>query len=91
MHFVSDRIWTGEKMTVYLDVVFLENIIINYIIIYATGIISKTKIKQIARRHRVVGRKEKRYKKLHPCNFLYHKLRCNLNSEHPCSAANAEF
>lgn len=37
----------GEKMTVYLDVVFLENIIINYIILYATGIISKSKIKQI--------------------------------------------
>ena len=34
-------------MTVYLDVVFLENIVINYIIIYATGIISKAKIKQL--------------------------------------------
>lgn len=34
-------------MTVYLDVVFLENIIINYIIIYATGIISKSKINQL--------------------------------------------
>ena len=34
-------------MTVYLDVVFLENLIINYIIIYATGIISKSKMKQI--------------------------------------------
>ena len=33
-------------MTVYLDVVFLENIIINYIILYVTGIISKVKIKQ---------------------------------------------
>lgn len=33
-------------MTVYLDIVFLENIIINYIILYATGIISKVKIKQ---------------------------------------------
>ena len=33
-------------MTVYLDVVFLENIIINYIILYVTGIISKAKIKQ---------------------------------------------
>ena len=33
-------------MTVYLDVVFLENVIINYIILYATGIISKAKIKQ---------------------------------------------
>ena len=36
----------GEDMTVYLDVVFLENIIINYIILYVTGIISKAKIKQ---------------------------------------------
>ena len=34
-------------MTVYLDVVFFENIIINYIILYATGIISKSRIKQI--------------------------------------------
>ena len=34
-------------MTVYLDVVFLENLIINYIIIYATGIISKSRIKQL--------------------------------------------
>ena len=34
-------------MTVYLDVVFLENLIINYIIIFATGIISKAKIKYI--------------------------------------------
>lgn len=31
-------------MTVYLDIVFLENLIINYIIIYLTGIISKSKI-----------------------------------------------
>ena len=36
----------GEDMTVYLDVVFLENIIINYIILYVTGIISKANIKQ---------------------------------------------
>ena len=34
-------------MTVYLDVVFLENVIINYIILYATSIISKINIKQI--------------------------------------------
>lgn len=34
-------------MTVYLDVVFLENVVINYIILYATSIISKVKIKQI--------------------------------------------
>lgn len=34
-------------MTVYIDVVFLQNTIINYIILYATGIISKSKIKQL--------------------------------------------
>ena len=34
-------------MTVYLDIVFLENVIINYIILYLTGIISKAKIKQL--------------------------------------------
>lgn len=34
-------------MTVYLDVVFLENLVINYIIIYATGIVSKAKMKYI--------------------------------------------
>lgn len=33
-------------MTVYIDVIFLENLVINYIILYATGIISKAKIKQ---------------------------------------------
>ena len=33
-------------MTVYLDVVFLENIIINYIILYVTGIISKANIRE---------------------------------------------
>ena len=33
-------------MTIYLDVIFLENIVINYIILYVTGIISKTQIKQ---------------------------------------------
>lgn len=32
-------------MTVYLDVIFLENMVINYIILYVTGIISKTQIK----------------------------------------------
>ncbi len=31
-------------MTIYVDVVFLENILLNYIIILATGIISKSKI-----------------------------------------------
>lgn len=34
-------------MTIYLDIVFLENIIMNYIILFATGIISKEKIRQI--------------------------------------------
>jgi len=34
-------------MTVYIDIIFIENLIINYIILYATGIISKSKIKQI--------------------------------------------
>lgn len=34
-------------MTVYLDVILLENIIMNYIILLATGIISKTKINKI--------------------------------------------
>ena len=34
-------------MTIYLDVVFLENLIINYIILYSTGIVSKVKIKHL--------------------------------------------
>ena len=33
-------------MTIYLDLIFLENIVINYIILYVTGLISKSKIKQ---------------------------------------------
>ena len=41
------RILLGDQMTVYVDVIFLENIIINYIILYVTGIISKAKIKQL--------------------------------------------
>lgn len=32
-------------MTIYVDVVFLENIVLNYIIIFSTAIISKSKIK----------------------------------------------
>ncbi|MCI8519108.1 MAG: hypothetical protein HFJ51_03230 [Clostridia bacterium] len=32
-------------MTIYLDVVFLENICMNGIILYATGIVTKTKCK----------------------------------------------
>lgn len=34
-------------MTIYLDVILLENICINYIILFATGLISKAKIKKI--------------------------------------------
>ena len=34
-------------MTIYIDVVFIENLIMNYIILFATGIIIKTKIKHI--------------------------------------------
>ena len=34
-------------MTVYIDVVLIENLIMNYIIIFATGIILKIKMKQI--------------------------------------------
>lgn len=34
-------------MTIYIDVVLLENLIMNYIILYATAIISKTKTKII--------------------------------------------
>ena len=33
-------------MTVYVDIIFIENLIINYIILYAVGIISKLKINQ---------------------------------------------
>ena len=34
-------------MTVYLDIVFLENLCMNYIILFATGYIMKLKMKQI--------------------------------------------
>ena len=34
-------------MTIYIDVLFLENLILNSIILYATAIISKTKIKHL--------------------------------------------
>lgn len=34
-------------MTIYLDIVFLENMIMNYIIIYATVIVLKNKVSQI--------------------------------------------
>lgn len=33
-------------MTVYIDIIFIENIVINHIILYATGIVSKSKINQ---------------------------------------------
>ena len=31
-------------MTIYIDIIIVENLIMNYIILYATGIISKDKI-----------------------------------------------
>lgn len=34
-------------MTIYLDIVFAENIIMNYIILFATGLICKEKVKQM--------------------------------------------
>ena len=34
-------------MTVYLDIIFLENLCMNYIILFATGYIMKLKIKQV--------------------------------------------
>lgn len=34
-------------MTVYLDIVFLENLIMNYIIIYATGVVIKAEVKRL--------------------------------------------
>lgn len=34
-------------MTIYLDIVFLENILMNYMILYATGFIQKKKMKSI--------------------------------------------
>ena len=35
-----------KNMTIYLDIVLLENLIMNYIILFATGLISKINIKQ---------------------------------------------
>ena len=37
----------GDTMTIYIDVVLLENICMNYIILFATAIILKIQIKQI--------------------------------------------
>ena len=34
-------------MTIYLDIVFIENILMNYIILFATGFIQKIQMKQI--------------------------------------------
>lgn len=34
-------------MTIYIDIVLIENLIMNYIILYATGIITKTEVKYI--------------------------------------------
>lgn len=36
-----------RRMTIYLDVVFLENICMNGIILYATGIVTKSKCKAL--------------------------------------------
>ena len=33
-------------MTIYLDVILMENLCMNYIILFATGLICKQKIKQ---------------------------------------------
>lgn len=35
------------KITIYIDIIILENIIMNYIILYATGLIAKSKISYI--------------------------------------------
>ena len=34
-------------MTIYIDIIIVENLIMNYIIIYATGVISKSKISHL--------------------------------------------
>lgn len=34
-------------MTIYMDIIILENLIMNYIILYATAIISKSKVKHV--------------------------------------------
>ena len=33
-------------MTMYIDIVIIENLIMNYIILYATGIVTKVKMKK---------------------------------------------
>ena len=34
-------------MTMYIDIVIIENLIMNYIILYATGIVTKVKMKKM--------------------------------------------
>ena len=34
-------------MTVYLDIVFIENLLMNYIILFATGFMQKMQMKQL--------------------------------------------
>ena len=34
-------------MTIYIDIIIVENLIMNYIILYAAGLISKSKISKI--------------------------------------------
>ena len=43
----SRILFTGDDMTIYVDVVLIENLIMNYIILFATGLILKIKIKHI--------------------------------------------
>ncbi len=38
---------TGDDMTIYIDIVLLENLIMNFIILLATGLILKEKIKKV--------------------------------------------
>ena len=50
MHFKNRQIFQYKEikiksMTIYLDIVFLENTLMNYIILYATGFIQKRKMK----------------------------------------------
>ena len=37
----------GDGMTIYIDIVLIENLLMNYIILYAVGIILKKQIKHI--------------------------------------------
>lgn len=42
-----EYVLAGDDMTIYVDVVLMENLIMNYIILLATGLILKVKIKHI--------------------------------------------